>query len=115
LGKYEEEDLFIKTGKFGVYASWGKESKSLKCFGNRPIENITFEEVIEVLNKEGNVIREISDNITIRKSKKGDYVFYKTPKMKKPQFFSLKDFGEDYKECDVSMISNWIKEKYNIC
>ena len=114
LGKYENEDLFIKTGKFGMYASWGEKTKPLKCFGNRPIENITLIEVIEVLEKEGNIVRTISDTISIRKSKRGDYLFFKTIKMKKPQFYTLKDCIEDYKECDINILVKWVHDKYNI-
>ena len=115
LGLYEEEDLFVKSGKFGLYAAWGEKTKSLKGFGNRPLENISFEEVVEVLEKDGNIVREISDNVSIRKSKKGDYIFFKTPKMKKPQFYSLKDYdGEAYSTCELEFLSRWIREKYGI-
>jgi DNA topoisomerase-1 len=114
LGKHEGEDLFVKSGKFGIYAAWGKETRSLKCFGNRPIENITFQEVLEVLEKEGNIVRVISDTISIRKSKRGDYIFFKTPKMKKPGFFSLKECDVDYMEADVSLVARWINERFSI-
>jgi topoisomerase IA-like protein len=29
IGKYKGQDLFIKKGKYGIYAQWGKETKSL--------------------------------------------------------------------------------------
>lgn len=34
--------------------------------------------------------------------------------MKKPKFFALKGFEEDYKTCDVDIIKNWLKEKHDI-
>ena len=114
LGKYEGKDLILKRGKFGIYVCWGDESKNLKCFGNRPIENISYADVIEILEKDGNVVRQISEEITIRKSKRGDYLFYKTAKMKKPQFFSLKDCNESYLTCDVDILKRWIQNTYNI-
>jgi DNA topoisomerase-1 len=46
LGTYENEELLLKKGKYGLYVTWGEKSKSMKCFGNRPIDNIRFEEVI---------------------------------------------------------------------
>ena len=46
---YDGMPLEIKKGKFGLYASWGKNTKSLKSLGNRPIENITFEQVVALL------------------------------------------------------------------
>ena len=114
LGKYEGKDLILKRGKFGIYVCWGDESKNLKCFGNRPIENISYADVIEILEKDGNVVRQISEEMTIRKSKRGDYLFYKTAKMKKPQFFSLKDCNDSYLTCDVDVLKRWIQNTYNI-
>ena len=85
LGQHEGEDVLLKNGKFGLYVTWGKNTKSLKCFGNRPVESITFEEIEKFLDEGSNNMREVSPNISIRRSKKGFYVFFKTAKMKKPQ------------------------------
>jgi DNA topoisomerase-1 len=121
LGTHEGNDVILKKGKFGIYISWGENSKNLKELGNRPIENITFEEVQKYLNDNNNNnknIREINSCISIRKGPKGDYIFYKTQKMRKPQFFGLNNFNsdvkEDYKICDISILRSWIREKYNI-
>ena len=32
IGKYKGQDLFIKKGKYGYYAQWGKETKTLTGF-----------------------------------------------------------------------------------
>lgn len=115
IGKFEGHDLILKKGKFGLYANWGANNKSLKEFGNRPIENITFEEVEQNLIKNNsNVLREVSNTISIRKSAKGEYIFYKLPKMKKPSFFSLAGFEHDFATCDIELIKSWVKTKYNI-
>uniref|UniRef100_A0A6C0E8P8 DNA topoisomerase n=1 Tax=viral metagenome TaxID=1070528 RepID=A0A6C0E8P8_9ZZZZ len=115
IGKFEGHDLILKKGKFGLYANWGANNKSLKEFGNRPLENITFDEVEQVLVKNNtNVLREISNTISIRKSAKGEYIFYKLPKMKKPSFFSLAGFDHDFATCDIELIKSWVKTKYNI-
>ena len=118
LGQYNGDDVILKKGKFGLYISWGKNSKTLKELGNRPIENITFEEVRKYLEEGNNLIREINSNTTIRKGLKGDYLFYKTSKMKKPQFYDIKTFTaetkEDYKICDIVILKSWISEKFNI-
>lgn len=114
LGNYEGHDILLKRGKFGIYATWGTETHSLKCFGNRPIENINYHDVVEVLQKSGNVIRKINDEMSIRTSKRGNYLFYKTAKMRKPQFLTLKDCALDYAECEVSIIRQWIYDTYNI-
>jgi DNA topoisomerase-1 len=83
----------------------------LKQFGNRPIESIQLDEVIPLLEEGSNMVREVSTNISIRKSKKGDYIFFKTSKMKKPKFLSLKGFEEDYKTCDIDVLKSWIHSK----
>jgi DNA topoisomerase-1 len=57
------------------------------------------------------IIRLINISLSIRKSKKGDYLYYKTSKMKKPQFYSLDDFKEDYKTCSLESLLQWSKEK----
>ena len=118
LGQHNGKDVVLKKGKFGLYISWGENSKTLKELGNRPIENITFDEVKKYLEEGSNLIREINSNISIRKGPKGDYLFYKTAKMKKPQFFDIKCFinetTEDYKICDITILKSWISEKYNI-
>jgi DNA topoisomerase-1 len=118
LGKYEGKDVILRKGKFGLYASWGDNSKTLKELGNRPIENITFEEVKDILEKGSGIIRDINSSLSIRKGLKGDYIFYKNSKMKKPSFHDIKRFsvetGEDYKICDIVILKSWISEKYGI-
>ena len=118
LGQYEGNDVVLQKGKFGLYITWDKNSKTLKELGNRPIENITFDEVKKYLEEGSNLIREIGANISIRKGSKGDYIFYKTAKMKKPQFFDLKTFSKDtksdYKTCNMTVLKSWLKEKYEI-
>jgi DNA topoisomerase-1 len=118
LGQHNGKDVILKKGKFGLYISWGENSKNLKELGNRPMENITFDEVKKYLEEGSNLIREVSSSISIRKGPKGDYIFYKSAKMKKPQFFDLNKFysdvKEDYKICDITILKSWINDKYKI-
>ena len=118
LGQHEGNDVVLQKGKFGLYITWDKNSKTLKELGNRPIENITFDEVKKYLEEGSNLIREVSVNISVRKGQNGDYIFYKTVKMKKPQFFDLKTFSNDtkldYKTCNMTVLKSWLKEKYDI-
>ncbi len=51
FGVYEEKEIIIRKGKFGRYAAWGDENRSIKCFGSRDVSNITMEEMIKVLSK----------------------------------------------------------------
>jgi DNA topoisomerase-1 len=118
LGQWEGKDVYLKKGKFGLYITWGENSKTLKELGNRPIENITFDEVKIFLEEGTNLIRNINASASIRRGPKGDYLFYKTTRMKKPQFHDIKSFvtetKEDYKICDMNILKSWLKEKYNI-
>ena len=125
-GKYQGFDLLLKKGKYGLYASWGENTKSLSCFGNRPMENITYEDILEIIEKDkdttdsnkksftANIIRKLNDNISIRNGKFGDYIFYKTSKMTKPQFLKLGGFKEDYKSCDKTAILEWVQTEYKV-
>jgi DNA topoisomerase-1 len=121
LGKYEENEMTLQKGKFGLYIKWGNNTRNLKELGNKHIDDITFDECIKLIeNKEtnSNLIREINDNMSIRKGPKGDYLFYKNKKMKKPTFHDIKIFMEETKEtyttCDINILKSWIKEKYNM-
>ena len=115
LGTFEGENIVLKKGKFGLYVTWGTNSRNLKELGNRPIENITFEEVQALLvQSPTTMVREITPSMSIRTGQKGDYIFYKPPRLKKPQFFSLAGFSEDYKICDIAILKSWIEGKYKL-
>ena len=129
LGTYKAEPLFLKKGKYGLYVTWGQNSKSLSCFGNRPMENVTLTDVLEILERtdqlsssisdsgkesSSGIIRIITNNINIRKGKYGDYVFYKTPKMSKPSFLKLDGFESDYKTCTIKTMTDWLKATYGV-
>jgi DNA topoisomerase-1 len=128
IGKYKGQDLFIKKGKFGIYAQWGKETKSLKeDFSNIPVDQINYIDVLRFLDKETvldpnkpvGLVRELKPYLSIRTGKFGDYIYYKKPyartaEFKKPQFLKLNGFNDDYKKCDKELLINWIKQTYNI-
>ena len=119
IGKYQGQDLFIKKGKFGIYAQWGKETRSLK--DGFSLENIEYMDVIKFLDKDTildpsrpvGFVRELNNNLSIRTGKYGDYIMYKKPRAKKPDFLKLNGFNSDYKKCDKMLILNWIKQTYN--
>ena len=111
LGKYQNKDVYLKKGKFGLYIEFGHENKSIKNLKKKE-NTITFEDVLPFL--ENKIIREINESLSIRKGNYGDYIYYKTKTMKKPQFYKLNNFEDDYKNCSEKIIREWIKEKYNI-
>jgi len=120
LGKYKGHDLFLKNGKYGPYAQWGSNMKSLKEL-DKPTDKMEYMEVIKFLDsdildptKPVGLVRELSSNLSIRTGKFGDYIFYKKPRAKKPEFLKLNDFKSDYKTCDKELLINWIKQTYKI-
>jgi DNA topoisomerase-1 len=122
IGKYKGQDLFIKKGKYGIYAQWGKETKSLKeNFQFLKIDDILYLDVIKYLDKDAldptkpvGLVRELNKNLSIRTGKYGDYIFYKKPRAKKPEFYKLNGFNTDHKKCEKILLLNWIKQTYNI-
>lgn len=122
LGVYQDEELVVRRGKFGIYITWGSNSKSMSCLGNRPIENITYAEVFRILETDGvlnpavrvGYVREISKNISIRNGKYGDYIYYKTSKMKNPKFLKLAGFKGDYRNCEKHLLQEWVKTTHSV-
>lgn len=120
LGKYQAEDLILRKGPYGLYVKWGKKTHNLKELEieNEPMESIKYEKVVEILDKASNIIREISPILSIRKGPRGDYIFYKTAKMKKPIFYDIKNFvvetGEDYKTCNLDVLKSWIEKTHKM-
>lgn len=125
--------MYVKKGKYGTYVEWVSETGETnrisisKFVGNRPLENITLSEVEKiVMNKtdginntneskiEKGFIRVVSKNISIHKGKYGNYIYFKTPLMKKPMLYNLSGFTEDVVSCSISTLKKWIQEKYKI-
>ena len=119
LGMYKNKEVYLKNGKFGYYIENGDIKKSLNYVKiNIPHKNITLEDAIQILDESSNstnkLIRKINDDLSIRTGKYGDYIFYKTDKMKKPQFLKLTNFENDYKTCDIKLLKNYIIENHKI-
>lgn len=118
LGVYRGDTVYLKMGKYGNYIEWGTNKKSMNAVLKEK-ESITLEDAINVIeNKiksaQPNLVREIDQNLSIRNGKYGDYIFFKTARMTKPQFFKLNNFPDDYKRCNVSILKDWIGATYNV-
>ena len=131
VGTFGGFSVILKNGRFGNYVVWGKNGenrKSFKCSKN--ISDISLEEVIRHIENDSNdsndsiridsvpvgettatmgIVRIVNDDVSIRKGKYGDYIFYKTSQMKKPKFISLKTFKLDYNKCPLNDIASWVK------
>ena len=114
LGMYDNKEVFLKNGKFGYFIEYGDMKKSVRIGLKKPTE-VTLDDVADVLfdsTSEEAFSRIITTDLSIRNGKFGDYIFYKTKTMKKPQFFKLKGFKDDYKTCKLSILIKWINETY---
>jgi DNA topoisomerase-1 len=107
LGEYKGKDILLKNGKYGMFASFDGKSYSLKDLSYEDIKEINVEN-----SGNSNIIRKLNDDLSIRKGPKGEYIFYKTIKMKKPQFFDLKKYSGDYNNDIEEEIVNWITRTY---
>ena len=123
LGKYQFKDLYLKKGKYGLYVEWDTNKVSINSeLGHKPIETITYADVFKILEKDKlldpsvpiGMVRELNNHLSIRTGKYGDYIFYKTKRLKKPQFYKLNGFNQDYKKCNKDILLNWIKLTYNV-
>ena len=118
LGKYKNKDVYVKTGKYGMYVEYNSIKKSLPLKKN--IQNVVLSDAIEILsNTSSNIIRKLNDDMSIRSGKYGDYIFYKKPQWKKPRFLKLNEFikeygANSYKTCNLNIILEWLKENNNV-
>ena len=120
LGKYKDIDVIIKDGRYGAYVEYGTMKESIKSIDSNHDE-ITLDDIIPILDKvdsekqtDKNILRELTDVLSIRKGKFGAYGFYKTDQMKKPQFLNIKKFKGSILTCDKETLIEWLKENYPI-
>jgi len=131
-GKLDGKNAWvIKSGKYGYYLNIKKDNISLKDFKGFDIKvkidnqtELCPEEINSLKsyltesknNKTENMIIMLNSECSIRKSKYGYYVYYKTKKMRQPKFLK---FNEEccekwIEDNDVVNIKQYITKKYNI-
>jgi len=138
LGKYNDNDVLLKNGKYGPYIEWtatdkgtDKEDKtnimrtSAKNI-QKPFQNIELNDVLHIITSSDSdvrappnapnksILRIIDENTSIRKGKFGAYIYYKTEHMKSPQFFNMSKFKHGFAVCDIQLIKDWLKTVHNI-
>ena len=116
LGIYQGESVFVLTGPYGRYVSCGDLTVSIKSLKDTCI---TLETVQELLDKtrekeeKKSVLRELNEEMSVRKSKYGNYIYYKTAKMKKPKFVNLKKCPYDVlTEERINLVIDWVKSQH---
>jgi DNA topoisomerase-1 len=134
LGKYLDEDVYIKTGRYGPYVEWGAKKESIKRI-SKPLDEISLADVIVILEakhgpiltnsaaeprlpppptQNASILRVLSSNMSVRKGKFGAYVYYKRPDMKNPEFYNIKKFSQGFAVCDAQVLVDWVKTTYNV-
>ena len=92
LGKYRDMDVLLKKGKYGFYVNYNEKNYSLK-FLKKDMDEIELEDAIKAItykNSNPNVLKVLSDTVSVRKGKYGPYVMIKQEGRKKPIFLNIK-------------------------
>jgi DNA topoisomerase-1 len=133
-GEYHEEELIevkkeqiigevygipitLKSGPYGEYIEHGDKKESIKSLGEyKTTEEIAdaFKSKISSPINDSKIIRNLTNELSIRNGKFGAYIYYKTDKMTKPKFLNIQKFKESYRHCSEEVLIKWIKETYNI-
>jgi DNA topoisomerase-1 len=118
IGEWDGSELNILNGRYGIYAIWGENKKSLS-FIKKPFAELTLEDIAAHLSKsnetESNVLRVLSDDFSVRTGKYGPYVYYKRANMAKPEFYNIKKFKESFTYCKPEILIQWVRETYKMC
>lgn len=118
-GLYKGDAVIIKNGPHGYYIKYKNECASLSQYIGNIEDLISSQEITDqqllslvhyMQNKNTTIIYIFSPDISIRKSNKGYYVYYKTSKMKKPKFFNIPNHLIN----DVEQIKEYIGKKYKL-
>jgi DNA topoisomerase I len=113
IGKYKDDDVFIKTGKFGNYITWGENKKTLNGL-KKDLDDITIDDLIPLIENTTSLnttmVRIINADISIRNGKFGHYIFYKTSSMSKPKFIKLAGFKGNYNTCPEDEIERFVNK-----
>ena len=111
-GTYKKHPVVIKSGQFGYYMEYKKVTTSLiHWIHYDQIEEFIEEQTFpnELMESLMNINVLIGKHTTIRKGKTGDYIYHKTPQMKKPKFYAL-----DIDSRNVEDIKEYLQKKYNL-
>jgi DNA topoisomerase-1 len=135
LGEYEGNPVILLNGPFGEYIKYKEENIPLTGFSAssapsapsassapsaQSTMNTLYDKFVEYYSNRSQektnpkIIRELTEDLSIRNGKYGAYIHYETHGMKKPQFYKLKGFKESYRLCQKEVILEWIRTTYNV-
>ena len=108
LGKYEDNEVYIMKGKYGMYINCNGKNSSISHI-KKEMDEVVLNDVLDVLKgkkqSNKNILKVITGEISVRKGRYGPYVFYKTDKMKKPKFIPMKGITTD------EVTESWVRDK----
>ena len=121
IGEYEGKSVIMKKGPYGFYLQYDGENIGYKTLG---IEDDEERDIFDIFvkykggsqeeEKQTKIIRELTEEMSIRNGKYGAYIHYHKPSMKKPKFLALKGFKESYRLCHKDVLMEWIKTTHKI-
>ena len=117
IGEVNGLPIILKSGPYGEYIEHDGKKESIKTLGEcKTSEDIAyaFKNKISSQTTDNKMIRNLTNELSIRNGKFGAYIHYKTEKMTKPKFLNIQKFKESYKHCSEEVLLKWIKETYNI-
>ena len=109
LGIYQGEKVLVLTGPYGQYVSCGDITVGIKSLKDKPITLETVQELLEEKEETKSIMRQLNEEMSVRKSKYGNYIYYKTTKMKKPKFISLKKCPYEVLTEEINTVIHWAK------
>ena len=91
------------------FKRYQREFRKLSVTVSQEKLQVALDDVKDILDgkavTQSNIVKQLNNTMSIRKGKYGHYVFYKTDKMKKPKFISMKG-------CKVGDITvEWVNSK----
>lgn len=112
-GLYNKKPVVIKKGQFGYYLEYNKKNSSLLSWDHYDeiesyIEQQEFpKDYLDSICQHNDFIV-INSNISIRKSHRGEYIYYKTKQMKKPKFYPL-----NIESRNIDDLKDYIQKNYS--
>jgi len=144
LGVFEEENVLLKSGRYGAYLVCGDMKVSLKTV-SKPLDAISLSDVMPllILKKRGieiaeleadsldisaipdtyqrvvvpettTTLRVLTKEMSVRTGKYGPYVYYQKSGVKKPTFFNIKKYKDDCWTCSKDALVSWLCDTYHL-
>jgi DNA topoisomerase-1 len=134
IGEYCGKPVIVKTGPYGKYIQYDGENIGYRVLDIKEDTEDVFSVFMKYKgtsetpeggegggeegggeeDKTKKMIRELTQELSIRNGKFGAYIHYHKAGMKKPKFFKLKGFTESYRFCQKEVLMKWIKETYGV-